>query len=166
MKLIKSSVISSSTGKCLPPRSIKLLHDSNMYNNYFLTPYCLSLCTPLIYRVDRREPFLLGDDVVDKPCPRSTPLRHMTHVAVLIRAERHVHFTLFLDWLIGGHVHGQGLKNGMERIQNEWNEWCYRPWFCPVRLYGLMRWKFWVWIMPQVQDQSHNLLSSTLPLCY
>ena len=38
------------------------------------------------------------------------------------------------------------------------NKWCFRPWFCTVKLYwaGDIRWMRWIllWIMPLMQDQS------------
>ena len=52
---------------------------------------------------------------------------------------------------------------------NEWmNEWCFRPWFCTVRLYwardNVMKWIL-LWIIPLVQDRSLDLLTSN-PACY
>ena len=50
------------------------------------------------------------------------------------------------------------------------NKWCFRPQFCTVRLYwagenlGLKDVCFLVWIMPQVQGQSLDVLTCSQPL--
>ena len=55
-----------------------------------------------------------------------------------------------------------------KHISLKWNEWCFRPQLSKTWLGleqpGLMRWVL-LWIMPQVQDWSIDLLTSN-PWCY